>query len=111
MALPGEKNISAFVDPKVSEKFKQQCEGQKYFKNTTLEGAIRYWLTLDRTTQGLLMEGMNPSKPENAVPADAEIYADLDSLARSVAAVTEKISRNQAARNQKKPHLRSRAKD
>ena len=56
MALPGEKNISAFVNPEVSTEFKQQCEERKYFKNAALEGAIRHWLTLDRATQGCVCE-------------------------------------------------------
>ena len=100
MALPGEKNISAFADPEVSAEFKQQCEDRRYFKNAALEGAIRSWLTLDRVTQGELIEGK--VKPEfSADPKENEIFQDLDDLARKFASVNEKIRRSEAAKQRK----------
>jgi len=97
MAQPGEKNISAFVDPEVSKDFKQQCEGRKYFKNAALEGAIRGWLTLDRVTQGELMEGK--TKPESE---DDNLDEQIRQLARDLSAISEKLKHLDLSNSQKK---------
>ncbi len=48
------------------------------------------------------MEGGELTKTKGGVPSDAEIYADLDTLARTVASVTEKIAKNEAAKQKSK---------
>ena len=55
MAEPGEKNISAFIDPEVSEAFKDRCEKSSTFKRKAVEGAIRLWLSLPNEVHALLI--------------------------------------------------------
>ena len=97
MALPGEKNISAFITPEVSEQFKQQCESRGFTKYRAVEGALRLWVTLDPIKQLELIEGRTtPVFSKN--PDENEIYVELDDLARKFAAVNEKIRRNEAGK-------------
>ena len=48
-------------------------------------------------------------KPGSAAPEDAEIYADLDQLARALASVDEKIRRSEKARKKGSPRRLRRA--
>lgn len=56
MAGPGEKNISAFIDPEISEKFKAQCEAKGKVKYKCLESALRLWVNLPSEMQNSLIE-------------------------------------------------------
>jgi len=55
MAQPGEKNISAYINPKVSEDFKLRCENQGIIKYRAIESAIRLWLSLPNEVQSILI--------------------------------------------------------
>ena len=56
MTKPGEKNISALIDPKVSDEFKSHCDqvGRRQYK--AIEGAIRLWLNLPNEIQSLVID-------------------------------------------------------
>jgi len=56
MTRPGEKNISAFINPQVSEKFSEQTESRAQFKRRAIEGAIKLWLSLPNEVQSRLIE-------------------------------------------------------
>lgn len=96
MAMPGEKNISAFVAPDIAEQFKRQCEERKYFKGVALEGALRAWLLIDRNTQRDWIEG-KPKPESNPEDLDDQIRQ----LARDFVVLSEKLE-YRAATNAKK---------
>ena len=107
MAQPGEKNISAFIDPKVSEAFKDQCEARGITKRKAVEGALRAWITMTPTEQNLWIE--NKTKPVfSADPQENEIYSLIDQGARIFAEIDTKIRRSEAASEKNKKNRRSR---
>jgi hypothetical protein len=56
MTRPGEKNISAMINPDISDQFKVHCDsvGRRQYK--AVEGAIRLWLNLPNEIQSLLID-------------------------------------------------------
>lgn len=56
MGQPGEKNITAFIEPKVAEAFHLQCDENIYKKYAAIAGAIRLWLILPQEHQMTLMK-------------------------------------------------------
>jgi len=56
MTKPGEKNISALIDPAISEEFKTHCDsvGRRQYK--AIEGALRLWLNLPSEIQALVID-------------------------------------------------------
>ena len=69
MAQPGEKNISAFINPSVSDRFSEQTDNRGQKKYRALEGSIRLWLSLPSEVQALLI-----ANPEIDIDG---IYASL----------------------------------
>ena len=59
MAQPGEKNVSAYVDPKVVEAFSNQTDKKGYIKRKALEGAIKAFIVLPDEIQVALMKSTN----------------------------------------------------
>lgn len=59
MAQPGEKNISAYVNPKVAEEFSEQSEERGYVKRKAIEGALKVFLSLPSEVQVAVMESRN----------------------------------------------------
>ena len=97
MVKPGEKNISVFIDPEVSDMFKQYCDASGTKQYAAIEGAIRLWLSQTPQQQSDWIQ--NKAKPVfSADPDKNEIYADLDLLARTFQAVNAKIRRSESAR-------------
>jgi len=96
MANPGEKNISAYVCPKVAQKLREQTSerGQKIYK--AVEGALRLWITLTSTEQSQWIE--NKVNPE---PFDEDLDPEIRAFARASAALTKKLQ-NRAAASKKK---------
>ena len=46
MALPGQKNLSAFIDQQLSEEFNSHCEAKGIVKRRAIESAVRLWLSV-----------------------------------------------------------------
>lgn len=59
MAQPGEKNITAYINPKIAEAFSAQCEKIGYQKYRAIEGAIRAFICLPDEIQVALMKSDN----------------------------------------------------
>lgn len=95
MAKPGEKNISAYIDSKLSEEFKEHCDDRGIRQYKALEGAIRLWLTLTPTEQILWIQ--DKAKPAS----DDDLDEQIRQAARGFAILSEKLA-NRAASNSKK---------
>jgi hypothetical protein len=101
MAMPGEKNISAFINSEVSEKFKKQCEARGFTKYRAVEGALRLWLTLTPTEQVGLIEGK--VKPVS----DDDLDKQIRQFARDFSILAEKLERRGTASGKGKSRRKS----
>ena len=56
MADPSEKNVSAYINPKVAEAFSEQSEERGYLKRKAIEGALKVFICLPPEIQVAVME-------------------------------------------------------
>ena len=82
MAQPGEKNISAYVDPKVAEAFSEQSEERGYKKLKAIEGALKVFLCLPPEVQVAVMASRNSSVYKTLIEKlrDIELTKHLQDL-------------------------------
>ena len=55
MSRPGEKNISAYINPEIADVFDRQCSAGNNKKRSALESAIRLWINLPDEIRALLI--------------------------------------------------------
>jgi len=82
MAQPGEKNISAYIEPKVVEEFSEQTEKKGYIKRKAVEGAIKAFISLPDELQVALMKSSNQDTYKLLVQGlrDIELIKGLQAL-------------------------------
>jgi len=82
MAQPGEKNITAYINPKVAEAFSEQCEKIGYQKYRAIEGAIKAFISLPDELQVALMKSSNQDTYKLLVQGlrDIELIKGLQAL-------------------------------
>ena len=82
MANPGEKNVSAYINPKVVEAFSEQVEEKGYLKRKAIEGAIRAFIVLPDELQVALMKSTNQDTYKILVHGlrDIELIKGLQAL-------------------------------
>lgn len=82
MAQPGEKNVSAYIDPKVVEAFSNQTDKKGYIKRKAIEGAIRAFIVLPDELQVALMKSTNQDTYKLLVHGlrDIELIKGLQAL-------------------------------
>jgi hypothetical protein len=73
MSQPGQKNLSAFIEPKIAELFQKHCENNGHIKYRAIEAAIRCWLALPTEVQSNLMQ----LKGDEIIPV-AKIFEFID---------------------------------
>lgn len=82
MAQPGEKNVSAYVDPKVATAFTELADGKGYVKRKAIEGALKVFLSLPSEVQVAVMESRNSSVYKILIQKlrDIELTKNLEAL-------------------------------
>jgi hypothetical protein len=60
MASPGEKNVSAYIEPKVANAFSEQIEKRGYLKRKAIEGALKAFIEIPPEAQVALMSHLMP---------------------------------------------------
>lgn len=82
MPQPGEKNISAYIDPKVVEELSNQTDKKGYTKRKAIEGAIKAFISLPDELQVALMKSSNQDTYKLLVQGlrDIELIKGLQSL-------------------------------
>ena len=82
MAQPGEKNITAYIDPKVAEDFSKQCEKIGYQKYRAIEGALKAFISLPEELQVAMMKNTNQDTYKLLVHGlrDIELIKGLQAL-------------------------------
>ena len=95
MASPGEKNVSAYVEPEVAEAFSKQVESRGQLKRRAVEGALRMWLTLSPQEQVGWIQG-------KTTQTTGDLDDDIRDLAVRFARLTEKLESRDSTKSQKK---------
>ena len=82
MAQPGEKNISAYIDPKVAEELSKQTDNKGYTKRKAIEGAIKAFISMPDELQVALMKSTNQDTYKLLVHGlrDIELIKGLQAL-------------------------------
>lgn len=82
MAQPGEKNVTAYINPQVAEAFSMICDERGYTKYRAIEGAIRAFISLPDELQVALMKSTNQDSYKLLVHGlrDIELIKGLQAL-------------------------------